>query len=374
MGLHFIPNDTKIDFIGFRKIAYAISLVLLLAGMVALVAKGGPRYGIDFAGGTVVQIEFKAPISDEEVKKAMEQSNLPGLVVQEFGEGGRGYLLRISSQEDQNASQMRAVITDAIDKNLPSHEYEVQRLEMVGPKVGADLRAGALEALFYATLLISVYVSGRFEQHWTIAILMAVILGGGIYALGHAFALNKGILVLAAAIITVLVCWRLKLAFAIGAIVSIVHDLMITVGIFVIMDKEFDLTIIAALLTIVGYSLNDTIIVFDRIRENLRNNKKREKLGTIINKSVNQTLSRTVLTSGTTLLVVFSLLLLGGDIIHDFALVLFIGIFIGTFSSIFVAAPILLFFEDSIFTQVTKERETKEKDEVQKRNKGLPQV
>lgn len=373
MGLHFIPSDTKIDFVGMRKIAYAISLILLLAGIGALVMKGGPRYGIDFAGGTVVQIQFAQPISDEEVKNSMEQSNLPGLVVQEFGEGGTGYILRISSQEDQDSNQVRTIITDAIRENLPGHEYELQRLEMVGPKVGADLRSSALEALFYATLLISVYVSGRFEQRWTIAILMAVILGGGIYALGNIFAINKGILVLAAAILTVLICWRLKLAFALGAIVSIVHDLLITVGLFVIMNKEFDLTIIAALLTIVGYSLNDTIIVFDRIRENLRASKK-ESLSVIINKSVNQTLSRTVLTSATTLLVVVSLLILGGDIIHDFALVLFIGIFVGTFSSIFVASPVLLFFEDSIFAQVNKEREAKEKAEVQKRNKGLPQV
>lgn len=373
MGLHFIPSDTKIDFVGIRKIAFTVSLVLLLAGVASLVLRGGPRYGIDFAGGTIVQIEFAQAISDEDVKNSLEHSNLPGLVVQEFGEGGTGYLLRISSQDESASINMREVIATAMKDNLPGRDYSIERLESVGPKVGADLRASALEALFYATLLIAVYVSGRFEQRWTIAILMAVILGGGIYALGNIFGINKGALILVAGILTVAVCWKLKLAFALGAIVSIVHDLMITVGLFSILNKEFDLTIIAALLTIVGYSLNDTIIVFDRIRENLRSGKK-STLSNIINRSVNQTLSRTVLTSGTTLLVVISLLFLGGDIIHDFALVLLIGVVVGTYSSIFVAAPVLLYFEDSIFLQVAKEKEEKEKEEVRKRNRGLPQV
>lgn len=374
MGLHFIPSDTKINFTGIRKISYCVSLILILAGLASLAIKGGPRYGIDFAGGTIIQIEFAQAINDEEVKNSLENSGLPGLVVQEFGEGGTGYLLRISSQDESEAANMREVIAQAMRENLPGRDYTIERLETVGPKVGADLRASALEALFYATLLIAVYVSGRFEQRWTVAIIMAVILGGGLYALGNMFDINKGYLVLAAAVLTVAVCWKFRLAFALGAIVSILHDLMITVGIFSLLNKEFDLTIIAALLTIVGYSLNDTIIVFDRIRENLRGGGKKSTLSEIINKSVNQTLSRTVLTSGTTLLVVLSLLFLGGDIIHDFALVLFIGVFVGTLSSIFVAAPILLHFEDGIFAQVAKEKEEKEKEEVRKRNRGLPQV
>lgn len=373
MGLHFIPHDTKIDFTGLRKIAFIISFLLFAAGIASLVIKGGPSYGIDFAGGTIVQIEFAKPISDEEVKNSLEHSNLPGLVVQEFGDGGTGYLLRISSQDESRTANMREVIAAAMQENLPGREYTIERLETVGPKVGADLRASAIEALFYATLLISVYVSGRFEQRWTIAFLMAVILGGGIYALGNIFGVNKGFLVLAASVLTVAVCWKLRLAFALGAMVSIVHDLLITVGIFSILNKEFDLTIIAALLTVVGYSLNDTIIVFDRIRENLHGNKK-TSLSEIINRSVNQTLSRTVLTSGTTLLVVLALLFLGGDIIFDFALVLFIGVVVGTYSSIFVASPVLLHFEGSIFQQVAKEQDAKEKEEVRKRNRGLPQV
>ncbi len=373
MGLHFIPDDININFVGLRKISYLVSILLLAAGLVSLLVKGGPNYGIDFAGGTIIQIQFDEPISDENVKNALENSELPGLVVQKFGEDGKGYLLRISSQENADTVQIRDSVTQAMGLNLPGKKYEIQRLEMVGPKVGADLRSKAMEALFYATLIIAVYVSGRFEQRWTAAIFMAAVLGGGLYGLGL-IGLSKGFLVLAAGILTFVFCWRLKLAFALGAVVSIVHDLMITVGVFSLLNKEFDLTIIAALLTIVGYSLNDTIIVFDRIRENLRNDSKNSNLYGVINRSINQTLSRTVLTSSTTLAVVLALLFLGGGIIHDFALVMSIGIIVGTYSSIFVASPVLLAFEKHVYAQVEKEKETAAKEEVRKRNRGLPQV
>lgn len=375
MGLHFVPDNLKFDFVGIRKIAYVVSALLLLAGIASLVVNGGPRYGIDFAGGTVVQVHFEQAIPDEDVKKALDGSNLPGLVVQSFGEAGTDYLLRVSSQDEDSAADVRAIVTSALDGKLAGKPYSIERLEMVGPKVGADLRAKALEALFYATLLIAVYVSGRFEQRWTLALIMAVVLGGGTYLLGSLMSSfmqgnYMGLLILLAAVLTILFCWRLKLAFAIGALVSIVHDLLITVGLFSLMGKEFDLTIIAALLTVVGYSLNDTIIVFDRIRENLRANKKNENLAAVINKSINRTMSRTLLTSLTTLFVVLSLLFLGGDIIHDFALVMCIGVLIGTYSSIFVASPVLMAFESTIFMRVKEEQEAKAKEEVLKRNKS----
>jgi preprotein translocase subunit SecF len=373
MGLHFIPSDTKIDFVGLSKISYLFSLALFIAGIASLLLKGGPNYGIDFAGGALVQIQFNQATGDEEVKKALEPSGLPGLVVQKFGEDGRGYLLRISGQHDIDSLQIRNSVTQAVNENLLSLEYEIQRLEIVGPKVGDDLRSKAIEALFYATLFIAVYLSGRFEQRWSAALLTAAILGGGLYTLGL-FGLSRSMLVLAALILTLLFCWKFKLAFAMGALISIIHDLVISVGIFSILDKEMDLTIIAALLTVVGYSLNDTIVVFDRIRENLRNNPKKDKLGAVINRSINQTISRTVLTSLTTLLVVLTLLFLGGGIIHDFALLLATGILIGTYSSIFVASPVLLFFEKNIFIQVAREKDEMAKEAVRRRNRGLPQV
>jgi preprotein translocase subunit SecF len=214
---------------------------------------------------------------------------------------------------------------------------------MVGPKVGSDLRTKALQALFYAVLLIAIYISGRFEQRWWASAVMAAGLAGGVYGL-QLIGLSMTWLIWAALAITLFLCWRLKLNYALGAVVALAHDVLIVVGLFSLMNKEFDLSIVAALLTIIGYSLNDTIIVFDRIRENLRG-KISKSLAKTINVSINQTLSRTLLTSGTTLLVVLSLYLFGGGVIHDFAFALLVGVAVGTYSSIFVASPILLGFK-----------------------------
>ena len=195
-------------------------------------------------------------------------------------------------------------------------------------------------AIFFALLFITVYISGRFELKWLISGGVALALALCIYILKVAH-LSIPILILAAMIVTLVLFYILNLKYAMGAIVALVHDVTITVGLFSLFGKEFTLPIIAALLTIIGYSLNDTIIVFDRIRENLAKYRK-EPLAVIINKSVNETLSRTILTSGTTLIVVVALFVLGGGIIHDFAFAMLVGIIVGTYSSVFVASPILL--------------------------------
>ncbi len=343
MGLQIIKPDTKIDFIGVKKIAFILSAVLILAGVASLLIKGGPKYGIDFAGGMIVQVKIDQDTDVEKVKDALRDVELPGLVVQTLGlEGDHEYLIRTSSS-DISSEDVRNNVNTALSSNLDGAKYEIQRLEMVGPKVGADLRTKALEALFYAVLLIAVYISGRFEQRWTVAGIMAAALGAGVYGIGL-LGLEMGWLIVAALIITVGLCWYLKLNYALGAVVALIHDVTITVGIFSILGKEFDLTIIAALLTIIGYSLNDTIIVFDRIRENNQARKSGQHFADVINLSVNQTLSRTIMTSATTLMVVFCLYILGGSVIHDFALALLIGVGVGTYSSIFVASPILLGF------------------------------
>jgi preprotein translocase subunit SecF len=211
---------------------------------------------------------------------------------------------------------------------------------MVGPQVGSDLREKALFAMFYALLFIAIYISGRFELKWILSGVMAGALMGAVYLLSI-FNVSVPFLITAALIVTLLLFWFLELKYAMGAIVALIHDVTITVGIFSLFGKEFTLPIIAALLTIIGYSLNDTIIVFDRIRENLRKHHK-DPLEIIINKSVNETLSRTILTSLTTLAVVITLFVMGGGIIHDFAFAMMIGVIIGTYSSIYVASPILL--------------------------------
>lgn len=343
MGLNILKKVPTVNFIGFRKVAFLISGLLILAGVVSLAIKGGPAYGIDFAGGINVQLKFNNEVELGKLRSALESIGLEGLTVQRFGmQGDNEYLMRIA-QSDVETDTLRQDIDTVLTKAMPELGHEIQRVEMVGPKVGADLRQKALEAMFYAVLLIAIYISGRFEQRWWAAGIMAAALAGGMYLLGLV-GIATGYLTIIALVVALGLCWYLKLNYALGAVVALVHDVIITVGIFSILNKEFDLTIVAALLTIIGYSLNDTIIVFDRIRENLRNRISKD-FGETINISINQTLSRTLLTSGTTLIVVVALFVLGGGVIHDFALALLIGVGVGTYSSIFVASPILLAFQ-----------------------------
>ena len=346
MGLSFFKHDTNIDFIGKRHYSYALSAILILMGLFWTIYAGGPKMGIDFAGGVIVQVQFAQPVDDEALKKSLDIPELPGISTQRYGEGGRDYLLRFSSLE-VDATQLRADVEQALGKTFPDNAAQIQRLELVGPKVGADLTNKALEAMFYATLLIAVYISGRFEQRWMAAGIMAAALWGSMYALSYT-GLGMGWLVCFALLVTMGVCWKLRLNFALGAVVGLLHDVLITFGLLSMMGVEIDLNVVAALLTLVGYSLNDTIIVYDRIRENLKGTPE-IPLMSIINNSVNQTLSRTILTSGTTFVATLALYLLGGGVIHDFALTMLIGVFVGTFSSVYVSSAVLLAMGDTAY-------------------------
>ncbi|MBU1230872.1 MAG: protein translocase subunit SecF [Proteobacteria bacterium] len=340
MSFSFIKHETKIDFIGLRYYAFALSALMIIVGGISLVMKGGPRFGIDFAGGVIIQAKFNAPTDIGKVKKVLEGANLPGLVVQQMGKvKDNDFLIRTSITEG-SSENVQKTVAQALDEGLGGVKYEFKRIEMVGPKVGEDLRGKAMEAMYFAILLIAIYISGRFEHRWMAAGLMAAGLFAGITALQY-FQAPQVWLVLGALMITLALCFVLRLNYALGAIVALIHDVLTTIGIFSILDKEFDLTIIAALLTLIGFSLNDTIIVYDRIRE-IRGLKTGELLPVIINKSVNQTLSRTIMTSGLAFLSVLSLFLFGGAVIHDFALAMLIGIVVGTYSSIYVAAPIII--------------------------------
>lgn len=351
-GLSIIRPGTKIDFIGRRKMAFAVSILVILIGVGSLMVQGGPKYGVDFAGGITVQVKADHDVAIDSLKDAMGDTGLEGLVVQRLGlDEDNEFLIRVSEQ-GLTTQDVRAKVQTALAQ-VPEGSFEIQRQEMVGPKVGADLREKALEAMFFAVLLIAIYISGRFEARWFAAGIMAAGLSGGVYLLGLA-SVPMSVLIFAALAITLGLCWYLKLNYALGAVVALIHDVLITVGVFSLLGKEFDLTIVAALLTIIGYSLNDTIIVFDRIRENLHG-KKKPSFKEIINVSVNQTLSRTLLTSGTTLLVVLALFFFGGAVIHDFAFALLVGVGVGTYSSIFVASPILLGFGPSATADDTEE-------------------
>jgi preprotein translocase subunit SecF len=339
--MQFIKPDIILDFIGKRRAAYVVSAALILLTVVTLVWHRGPRYGIDFAGGTVIQVQFKGAVAIDAVKEGLAEAGLGQATVQRFGQvDDNEYLIR--SDLADNPDQLSERLVEALGRHTGA-AAEVQRVEMVGPRVGKDLQKKALQAIFYSLLFIAIYISGRFEQRWTIAAVIAAALIGAVYGLSL---LNISMvwLILAGVAVTLALFWFLRLRYAMGAIVALIHDVGITVGVFSLLEKEFTLPIIAALLTIIGYSLNDTIIVFDRIRENIRHHPRR-LLDETINRSINETLSRTILTSGTTLIVVLALTLLGGGIIHDFALALLIGILVGTYSSIFIASPILLLWQ-----------------------------
>lgn len=355
--MQFIKPGINIDFIGKRKAAFFLSVAMILASVLSLVAKGGPRYGIDFAGGLVVQIKFDAQTDIGKIRKESEAVGLGNVTVQNFGEAGDNeYLIRSDIKEtggDSEKSDESKVLIEHLTKSLEAKtggKVEVRRVEMVGPQVGADLKEQALYAMFFALLFITIYISGRFELKWGTSLIMAGALVGALLLIDWISGIagtkaSTPLLIAAALLVTIILFWVLELKYAMGAIIALVHDVTITVGIFSIFDKEFSLPIIAALLTIIGYSLNDTIIVFDRIRENLRKFA-RETLPININKSINETLSRTILTSITTLMVVVTLFVLGGGIIHDFAFALIVGVLIGTYSSVFVASPILIAWEE----------------------------
>ncbi|NOQ52622.1 MAG: protein translocase subunit SecF [Desulfuromonadaceae bacterium] len=294
--MQLIKPDTNIDFVNKRKIALIVSIVLILIGLTSLTIKGGPDYGIDFIGGTLVQVQFAEETDASAIKTALDGLDIGNPVVQSFGDNRNEYLIRVeqSSTELQGLSSQ---IRTALESSYTKGSVDIRRAEMVGPQVGKDLRNKGLKAVLYAMLGILVYVS-----------------------------------------------WRFEFRFAVGAILALMHDVLITLGAFSVFGKEIDLPIIAAFLAIIGYSLNDTIIVYDRIRENLGKHNK-QSFSFIVNRSVNETLSRTLLTSGTTLLVVMALFIFGGGVIHNFAFAMLVGVLVGTYSSIFVASPVLIFWE-----------------------------
>jgi len=295
--MELIKPGTNLDFVGKMKVAFIASLVAIAISILSLVFHGGPNLGIDFAGGTLVQVQFSKETSVNEVRDALGTVDLGNSIIQRFGYKTNNEYLIKTEKSSSEVKGLSSSISEALANQFGQDDFELRRVEVVGPKVGADLRKKGILAMLYAMIGILIYITLRFE-----------------------------------------------LRYAIGAIIALIHDVTITVGIFSLLGKEFTLPIIAALLTIIGYSLNDTIVVFDRIRENLKK-VRRQSLGNVINSSVNETLSRTVLTSLTTLIVVASLYFLGGAVIHDFAFALIVGILIGTYSSIFIASPTILAWE-----------------------------
>ncbi|MBD3367086.1 MAG: protein translocase subunit SecF [Candidatus Eisenbacteria bacterium] len=283
-------KDTHINFLGHRRAAFIFSLILIGVGVVSLLVQGGPKLGIDFQGGILLQVRFEKPIEAERIRDTLAGIGLGGAEIQHFG-NDREAIIRVSEEDDVDLTSQ---IVEALNAENPDNNAEVRREELVGPKVGKELQSKATQAIIYALIGILIYISIRFEFR-----------------------------------------------FAVGAVAALVHDVLITLGIFSMTGFEITLPVVAALLTIVGYSLNDTIVIYDRIREDKRKLYGRSFVE-IVNTSLNESLSRTLVTSLTTLLVVLCLFIFGGEVIRDFAFALMVGVIIGTYSSIYVASPLVV--------------------------------
>ena len=287
---------TNISFVTKTKYAFILSAVLILSGLVSLAVHSGPHLSIDFTGGTVLQVRVTPAPDIAEVRGVLDAAGVAGVQVQDFGSNDE-FLVTMPQVTDQNIDVAEAM-KEALDAGLTGSTVEMRREESVGPKIGGELKSAAVNSVVAALILIVLYITVRFVFRYGIA-----------------------------------------------AIVALVHDVLLTLGMFSILNKEISLSIIAAFLTIIGYSLNDTIVVFDRIRENMKL-RRRESYAEIINRSINETLSRTIVTSVTTLFVAGCLFFLGGAVIHDFAFALCFGVIIGTYSSIFIASPVLVWWHE----------------------------
>jgi protein-export membrane protein SecD len=345
--LEIIKPGVNINFIGHRRVILAISGLLVLASLVSATVRG-LEMGIDFAGGALVQTRFNGDTPTEEIRAVLGEAGFADVRIQTFGApDDHEYLINIRGEAEETRLEEGQVTTATrVGQTLVNHfgadQAEVRRVEMVGPQVGRDLRGQAFSALFYSLLMVIIYISGRFEQKWgTSAVFVAALLG--VCYLGSLLGADLAILTVLALLATLVLCYFLNFQYALGAILALLHDVILIVGAFSLLGKEMSLSFVAAVLTVIGFSLNDTIVIYDRIREHVSRNRKQDYSATI-NRSINETLSRTVLTSGTTILATLALYVFGGQANQDFALALLIGFCVSTFSSITVAAPVLLFW------------------------------
>lgn len=289
-----ILTNTHLNFVGKTKYAFVLSAVLIVGGLISLISHGGPHLSIDFTGGTVLQVKVTPAPEISRIRDVLAEAGWADVQVQDFGSADE-FLITMAQVSDDNVDAAEAM-KEALAAGLDGTTVEMRREESVGPKIGGELKSAAVNSVVAALVLIVLYITVRFVFRYGIA-----------------------------------------------AIIALVHDVVLTLGMFSILNKEISLSIIAAFLTIIGYSLNDTIVVFDRIRENMKL-RRRESYADVINRSINETLSRTIVTSLTTLFVAGCLFVLGGAVIHDFAFALCFGVLIGTYSSIFIASPVLVWW------------------------------
>jgi preprotein translocase SecF subunit len=293
-----IFKETNFNFIGMRKYAITASVVILAASLIALVVTRGPNMSIDFTGGTLVQLKFEQPVRGDlgKIRQIVGALNFGTPEVKTIGQPAHNEI-QITVKKKAEGSLVGNEIQAAIQKDYPDNHFELRRQELVGPKIGDELKTNALLAVILSLIALLIYVGFRFA-----------------------------------------------VPFGVAAIVPLFHDVLVTLSFFFFLDREISLATLAALLTIAGYSLNDTIVVFDRIRENMRGGLHGRSFADLINNSINQTLSRTIITSLTTLFVVAMLFFLGGESIKDFSLAMLVGTIAGTYSTIYIASPILIWW------------------------------
>ena len=308
--MQFIKDQLNIDFVGKRNIAWIVSAILIVVSLVSIVTRG-LNLGIDFTGGTLVEVGYENSVELAPIRAALESTQFKDVVVQHFGTA-KDVLIRLPASDSKDSAELSNIVLRALQ---PTGDPVMRRVEFVGPQIGEELRDDGGLAILYALIGILIYVALRFEYR-----------------------------------------------FAVGSVAALVHDVLLTVGFFSVTQAPFDLTVLAAVLAVIGYSLNDTIVVSDRIRENFRRMRKSPPLE-VINNSVNQTLARTLMTSLTTLLVLLALFFVGGEVIHSFALALIVGVIVGTYSSIYIASSMLILLKVSSADLMQVEKEDPELDQ-----------
>ena len=297
--MELIPRNTRFDFIGKKKITVWISTVALLVSFASILYHGGLRYGVDFAGGLVAQVKFPKAVDISEVRSAMDAVGLKDAAVQKFG-GEHEFLIRSQKATGDLEAASKSIQT-ALQQQFKDNVPEIRRVEVVGPRVGKDLKVKAMWAVGLAFLAILIYVAIRFHE----------------------------------------------ISYGLGGIVALFHDIVVTFGVVSLFNIEFSLNVLAVILTIIGFSINDTIVIFDRVRENIKKMRK-DDFVTVFNVSINETLGRTILTTGTVMMVVLILFFFAGEVIHDFTIALIVGLITGTYSTVYIASPVVLFWEEHI--------------------------
>lgn len=336
----YLFKRIRYDFIGKRKIAFVISIVTIVVGLGSLIIKGGPDFGIDFKGGTLVELRFEKSVQIDQIRQTLRTVELGDSIIQQFG-SDREILIRVekgTSQEDISKK-----VINALREGFKDDPFEIRRVESVGPQVGGELTRQAQLAILFSIAGMVLYIGWRFDSKPAISM---IVISVATMLLSSWQSISIPLLTTAALVAVLLACIWFDLRFAFAAIIALIHDVLVTVGIFSIINKEITLPVVAAILTIIGYSVNDTIVIFDRIRENLRLHYRNKPFEEILNDSILQTLSRTILTSLTVFLVILILFLRGGEVIHGFALAMLIGVITGSYSTIFVASPILVIWQN----------------------------